>query len=630
MCVKKKLKKGLIGMLCLLSIQMLLGCMGEAFAAPSLDITQVTLSVGEKVELTVCDADKAVKWSSSNRKVATVSRKGVVKAKKKGKAKITAKVGKKRLTCRVKVVNGKSKKNVNLILNAKKVTMDRGSSYTLEARAYPKGAGGKLTWKSSKKSVASVSKNGVIRARKPGKAVISVYSGSKKKKASCMVVVKKKKGSGVTQVLNPVFSKYQKMSKPESTGTAKEGTSQSGGYPVAEINDTGRRSESYSGTGSSASQSGTVQNTPSGKSSNMDSGRTGNGQPSSSEPLLPVQKKLVSIDVTCNKESVPSGYRFRIDDFVVTEFYSDGTSSPAGAFSVSVETKNSMNTITITDQGMRKTLYVPCIPGNGEGTGPESEPEEALKVSVSLNPATVNVGENLSDGQLLVTLIDAKTGQNLGQTKEYTTDFTPQMAAGNYPFHVTCRGITLTVRAVIVDPAQSIQSISVSYNGPHGRYLVMEEGVDPDCLNITAVMGDGSSRTLAGSEIEVNSVEMAAYDGDMTKVHLLLMGKTTGTCQIPSYHKDSLTGESSLQKNRLSSDGEYHVKPDQLFDKNNLIFTAKTYGGDTVSPDYSLVWLENGFQTTFDPKNRPGTYQAQLTCQGRTWYTFAIIVDQEE
>lgn len=616
--------------LCLLAVQVLSGGMSVITAAPALDITQVTLSVGEKVELTVCDADKAVKWSSSNRKVATVSRKGVVKAKKKGKAKITAKVGKKKLTCRVKVVKGSSGKNVTLILNAKKVTMDRGTSYVLKALAIPEGAGGKLTWKSSKKSVASVSKSGIIKARKAGKAVISVYSGSKKKKASCVVVVKKKKGSGVTQIVNPVFSKYQRMSKPESTGTAKEGTSQSGGYPVAEINDTGRRSESYSGTGSSASQSGTVQNTPSGKSSNMGSGGTGDGQPSSSDPPLPVQKELVSIDVTCNKESVPSGYRFRIDDFVVTEFYSDGTSSPAGAFSVSVETKNSMNTITVTDQGMRKTLYVPCIQENGEETSPESEIEEAVRVSVSLNPSTVKVGENLSDGQLCVTLIDAKTGQNLGQTKEYSTDFTPQMAAGNYPFHVTCRGITLTVRAVIVDPAQSIQSISVSYNGPHGRYLVMEEGVDPDCLNITAVMGDGSSRTLAGSEIEVNSVEMAAYDGDMTKVHLLLMGKTTGTCQIPSYHKDSLTGESSLQKNRLSSDGEYHVKPDQLFDKNNLVFTAKTYGGDTVSPDYSLVWLENGFQTTFDPKNRPGTYQAQLTCQGRTWYTFAIIVDQEE
>lgn len=628
--MKKRIRRWVMCILCLLAVQVLSAGMSVITAAPALDITQVTLSVGEKVELTVCDADKAVKWSSSNRKVATVSRKGVVKAKKKGKAKITAKVGKKKLTCRVKVVKGSSGKNVTLILNAKKVTMDRGTSYVLKALAIPEGSGGKLTWKSSKKSVASVSKSGIIKARKAGKAVISVYSGSKKKKASCVVVVKKKKGSGVTQIVNPVFSKYQRMSKPESTGTAKEGTSQSGGYPVAEINDIGRRSESYSGTGSSASQSGTVQNTPSGKSSNMGSGGTGDGQPSSSDPPLPVQKELVSIDVTCNKESVPSGYRFRIDDFVVTEFYSDGTSSPAGAFAVSVETKNSMNTITVTDQGMRKTLYVPCIQENGEETSPESEIEEAVRVSVSLNPSTVKVGENLSDGQLCVTLIDAKTGQNLGQTKEYSTDFTPQMAAGNYPFHVTCRGITLTVRAVIVDPAQSIQSISVSYNGPHGRYLVMEEGVDPDCLNITAVMGDGSSRTLAGSEIEVNSVEMAAYDGDMTKVHLLLMGKTTGTCQIPSYHKDSLTGESSLQKNRLSSDGEYHVKPDQLFDKNNLVFTAKTYGGDTVSPDYSLVWLENGFQTTFDPKNRPGTYQAQLTCQGRTWYTFAIIVDQEE
>ena len=627
--MKKRIRRWVMCILCLLAVQVLSAGMSVITAAPALDITQVTLSVGEKVELTVCDADKAVKWSSSNRKVATVSRKGVVKAKKKGKAKITAKVGKKKLTCRVKVVKGSSGKNVTLILNAKKVTMDRGTSYVLKALAIPEGSGGKLTWKSSKKSVASVSKSGIIKARKAGKAVISVYSGSKKKKASCVVVVKKKKGSGVTQIVNPVFSKYQRMSKPESTGTAKEGTSQSGGYPVAEINDIGRRSESYSGTGSSASQSGTVQNTPSGKSSNMGSGGTGDGQPSSSDPPLPVQKELVSIDVTCNKESVPSGYRFRIDDFVVTEFYSDGTSSPAGAFAVSVETKNSMNTITVTDQGMRKTLYVPCIQENGEETSPESEIEEAVRVSVSLNPSTVKVGENLSDGQLCVTLIDAKTGQNLGQTKEYSTDFTPQMAAGNYPFHVTCRGITLTVRAVIVDPAQSIQSISVSYNGPHGRYLVMEEGVDPDCLNITAVMGDGSSRTLAGSEIEVNSVEMAAYDGDMTKVHLLLMGKTTGTCQIPSYHKDSLTGESSLQKNRLSSDGEYHVKPDQLFDKNNLAFTAKTYGGDTISPDFTLVWLENGAQTAFGPKTQTGTYQAQLTCQGRTWYTFRVIVDPE-
>lgn len=295
-----------------------------------------------------------------------------------------------------------------------------------------------------------------------------------------------------------------------------------------------------------------------------------------------------------------------------------------------METKNGMNTITVTDQGFHTTLYVPCILETGEGTDPGNETQETVKVSVSLNPATVNVGENLSDGQLQVSLIDVKTGQSLGQTKEYTTDFTPQMTAGEYPFHVTCRGITLTVRAVIADPSQSIQSISVSYNGPHGKYLVMEEGVDSACLSITAVMGDGSSRNFTGSEISVSSVEMAAYDGGMTKVHLILMGKTAGVAQIPSYHKDSLTGESSLQKNHLSSDGEYHVKIGQAFDKGNLVFTAKTYGGDTISPGFTLVWLENGVQTAFGPKTQSGTYQAQLTCQGRTWYTFPIIVDPED
>lgn len=45
-----------------------------------------------------------VKWSSSRKKVATVSRKGVVKAKKKGKTVITARLGKNKYTCTVTVL----------------------------------------------------------------------------------------------------------------------------------------------------------------------------------------------------------------------------------------------------------------------------------------------------------------------------------------------------------------------------------------------------------------------------------------------------------------------------------------------------------------------------------------------
>jgi Enterochelin esterase and related enzymes len=50
--------------------------------------------VGQKKKLKVKGTSKKIKWSSSNKKVVAVSKKGVVKAKKKGKAVITAKAGK--------------------------------------------------------------------------------------------------------------------------------------------------------------------------------------------------------------------------------------------------------------------------------------------------------------------------------------------------------------------------------------------------------------------------------------------------------------------------------------------------------------------------------------------------------
>ena len=48
--------------------------------------------------------EKSVKWSSSNPKGATVSKTGLVTAKKAGNVTITAKVGKKKLTCAITVI----------------------------------------------------------------------------------------------------------------------------------------------------------------------------------------------------------------------------------------------------------------------------------------------------------------------------------------------------------------------------------------------------------------------------------------------------------------------------------------------------------------------------------------------
>ncbi len=74
---------------------------------PRLNKKKVTLYVGKSVRLKVKGTKKKAKWKSSNKKVAAVSSKGKVSAKKKGTARITAKVGKKKLVCRVTVKNKK-------------------------------------------------------------------------------------------------------------------------------------------------------------------------------------------------------------------------------------------------------------------------------------------------------------------------------------------------------------------------------------------------------------------------------------------------------------------------------------------------------------------------------------------
>ena len=68
----------------------------------------VTVTVGKTVRLKVKGTKKKVKWRSTNKKIARVSSKGVVKGVKEGKCKIIAKVGKKQLKCTVTVKKAKN------------------------------------------------------------------------------------------------------------------------------------------------------------------------------------------------------------------------------------------------------------------------------------------------------------------------------------------------------------------------------------------------------------------------------------------------------------------------------------------------------------------------------------------
>lgn len=64
---------------------------------------KATLYIGNTVQLKILGTNEKAKWKSSNKKVATVSSKGKVKAKRTGKATITATVGKKKYTCKITV-----------------------------------------------------------------------------------------------------------------------------------------------------------------------------------------------------------------------------------------------------------------------------------------------------------------------------------------------------------------------------------------------------------------------------------------------------------------------------------------------------------------------------------------------
>lgn len=127
--------------------------------------------------------------------------------------------------------DARAAKKFKVTLNKKTVSMKVGKTLQLKAKKSP--AKAKLTWKSSKKSVVSVSAKGKLKAKKIGEAKITVtakYKG-KKKKATCKVTVTGKKvvtsqpqntmAAPTATPLPPTSSPTQDVSTAEPTKTPK-------------------------------------------------------------------------------------------------------------------------------------------------------------------------------------------------------------------------------------------------------------------------------------------------------------------------------------------------------------------------------------------------------------------------
>lgn len=153
---------------------------------PTISKTSTVLSKGSSTTLKINGNSQKVKWTSTNKRVATVSSKGKVSAKGTGTATVIGAIGNKKYSCKVTVKN--SVINVKSIkLNNSKASLAEGKTLKLTVSFTPSNATNKkVSWSSSNNSVAKVS-NGQVTALKKGSAKITARSG--KAVAVCQISV---------------------------------------------------------------------------------------------------------------------------------------------------------------------------------------------------------------------------------------------------------------------------------------------------------------------------------------------------------------------------------------------------------------------------------------------------------
>ena len=214
----------------------------------------VTMANGDSVSSVKSSAAKTVR-ATLDKKTGEIT----LKALKTGTVKLT-----------IKLASGESKKySVNVVsgtvktkalsvtsVKNKKLTLAKGKTHTLKAERKPFTSTQKLTYTSSDKKVATVSSAGKIKAVAPGKATITVKSGSKSVKITVTV-------PGIANVKTSVSVKKNKTLtlNPKIYGIAEKVTYTSSNKKVATVTAKGKIKGIKKGTAKITIQAGSYKTT---------------------------------------------------------------------------------------------------------------------------------------------------------------------------------------------------------------------------------------------------------------------------------------------------------------------------------------------------------------------------------
>lgn len=149
------------------------------FPTVKLNKTSVSLYRKQTVQLEAAvSSDRGVTWKTNKKSVAVVDEKGVVTAMKHGEAIISATVDGVTKKCKITVKQPKIK------LSETELSMKMGGRHTLKATV---SSNNSVQWSSSNTEIVTVNGQGVVRAKKKGKAY--VYAKEDGVKARCTVKV---------------------------------------------------------------------------------------------------------------------------------------------------------------------------------------------------------------------------------------------------------------------------------------------------------------------------------------------------------------------------------------------------------------------------------------------------------